>query len=205
MVTWFCNMDLCPPPTLLLTADEWREWYKKEYAETHVSMTFPSTKARTSATDLSDKVSATQKPYILFYYLNNGSNLCIKALYDFAKSRNLEVKYVSGNGHVDKYEKVYPTNDEFLKLLDEATYVVTDSFHGSVFSILFHKQFAAMSLQGARAGMNERLSSLFELAHTEPRLIENCDTEPNFSILDKEYNPYFDDNSGQLLLNALKK
>lgn len=180
--SWVCD------PTLLLTAEQWREWYRKEYSETH-SASEPSAK----------------KPYILFYYLNNGSNFNIKALYDFAKNKNLEVKYVSGNSHVDKYEKVYPTNDEWLKLIDEAEYVITDSFHGSVFSVLFHKQFAAMSLQGARAGMNERLSSLFELCHMEPRLIANCDATPDFSVLDKEYTASPDISGGQLLLNELNR
>lgn len=30
---------------------------------------------------------------------------------------------------------------DFIRLIRDAKYVVTDSFHGSVFSILFHKKF----------------------------------------------------------------
>ena len=141
--------------------------------------------------------------YILFYYLNNGSNFNIKALYDFAKERNLEVKYVSGNSNIDKYKKIYPTNDEWLKLIDEAEYVVTDSFHGSVFSILFNKQFATMELKGKNCGMNERLNSLFELSHISPRFIKDCDTNPDFSILDYTYNAEINNGGGEILLKVL--
>lgn len=40
---------------------------------------------------------------------------------------------------------------EFLGLVQKAEYVVTNSFHGTVFSVNFHKNFfAVMSMQGAR-------------------------------------------------------
>lgn len=181
---WVCD------PTLLLTAEQWRCWYKQEYAENN-----PEMKTLINERDV--------KPYILFYYLNNGSNFNIKALYNFAKERNLEVKYVSGNSNIDKYKKVYPTNAEWLKLIDEAKYVVTDSFHGSVFSILFHKQFATMELKGKNTGMNERLSSLFELSHIAPRFIHNCDAQPDFSILDCSYTAEINNFGGEILLKVL--
>lgn len=181
---WVCD------PTLLLTAEQWRCWYKQEYEENN-----------SEEKNKYDK--NTDKPYILFYYLNNGSNFNIKALYDFAKERNLEVKYVSGNSNIDKYKKIYPTNDEWLKLIDEAEYVVTDSFHGSVFSILFNKQFATMELKGKNCGMNERLNSLFELSHISPRFIKDCDTDPDFSILDCTYNAEINNGGGEILLKVL--
>lgn len=128
----------------------------------------------------------------------------IEKSYKFAKERNLKIYYITANGQVDSYPKVYPNLFQWLELIDNADYVITNSFHGCVFSIIFHKQFVAIPITGAAFGMNERLSSLFELCHMEPRLIENCDTTPDFSVLDKEYIASPDVSGGQLLINALK-
>lgn len=44
--------------------------------------------------------------------------------------------------------------------LSNADFVFTNSFHGTVFSILFHRPFVALLLRGPMSGMNERLLSL---------------------------------------------
>ena len=48
--------------------------------------------------------------------------------------------------------------EEFVNLIRHARYVCTDSFHGSVFSILYHKQFISFNRYGD--GMNSRNSRL---------------------------------------------
>lgn len=149
---WVCD------PTLLLNAEEYRSLYKSE------------------------NITQRQKPYLVFYYLNNGK-FNAQSVYDFATSKGLDVVYITGNGVVDKFEKTYATVPEWLSLIDNAQYVITNSFHCCVFSILFHKQFASIKLQGQNAGMNERLTSLFELCKMEERY---C-TDRNFAVLEKDY------------------
>jgi hypothetical protein len=146
-------------PTLLLSADVYRELYKE------------------------NPVNKPQGKYLVLYAVNNNSKIDIQAVYDFAKSKNLEVVYITGNGTVDKYPKVFATIPQWLYLIDNAEYVITNSFHCCVFSILFDKQFAALALNGKNAGMNSRLDSLFKRCQIEPRLI----IENDFSILDKPY------------------
>lgn len=52
----------------------------------------------------------------------------------------------------------YRTFGEFLNLIKNAKYVITSSFHGSVFSIIYQKQF--LTITTAHRG-NERIESLF--------------------------------------------
>ena len=135
-------------------------------------------------------VNKPQGKYLVLYAVNNDSKFDIQAVYDFAKSKNLEVVYITGNGTIDKYPKFFATIPEWLYLIDNAEYVITNSFHCCVFSILFHKQFAALALNGKNAGMNSRLDSLFKRCQIEPRLIYTKD----FSVMDKPYIPNFDFN-----------
>lgn len=144
-------------PTLLLDVEAYRSLYRE------------------------NDVVAPQKPYLLFYYLDNGGKFNKDLVFRFAKVRGLDVVYVSGNMNFDRYEKTYATIPEWLCLVDNAEYVVTNSFHACVFSILFGKQFAAIELTGKQSGMNLRLQSLFEMTGCGERYIKDDD----FSVLNR--------------------
>ena len=101
----------------------------------------------------------------------------------FAQERNLDVRYISANMNMDAYEKTYATIPEWLYLVDNAQYVITNSFHCCVFSILFRKQFGAIALTGKNSGMNSRLQSLFEMTGCGERYIKDGD----FSTLGTNY------------------
>ena len=49
---------------------------------------------------------------------------------------------------------------EWLSNIDNASFVVTDSFHCAVFCILFHKPFIVLANHGPGRGMNERFQTL---------------------------------------------
>ena len=69
-------------------------------------------------------------------------------------------------------DKVYPTVTSWLKGFDNAQYVITDSFHGCVFAILFNKPFIAY---GNKARGMARFSSLLKMFGLEDRLVANKD------------------------------
>ena len=96
-------------------------------------------------------------------------------------------------------KKVVADPFDFLALLNNATFVLTDSFHGVAFSINFGKQFAAFKRfedsdpisQNSRVynvlektGLERRLIS----THTPPRFIveDSIDYASVYSLLDKE-------------------
>lgn len=66
-------------------------------------------------------------------------------------------------------KRVLPSVEQWLRGFDDADYVLTDSFHGCVFSILFKKQF--VSLGNNVRGM-ERFESLLEKLNLQDRLID---------------------------------
>jgi hypothetical protein len=71
-------------------------------------------------------------------------------------------------------ERVVPPIEDWLAGFMDARCVVTDSFHGCVLSILFHKPFVAVG--NSRRGM-ARLESLLAMFGLDMRLVQGIDPE----------------------------
>ncbi|MCR5455382.1 MAG: polysaccharide pyruvyl transferase family protein [Bacteroidales bacterium] len=111
--------------------------------------------------------------FLLLYMLNTECEIDINNVYQFAAERGLQVVYITSNSRRDHLDKFYATIPEWLYLIDNAQYVVTNSYHGAIFAIIFHKQFAVAPLTGKFASMNIRFTSLFRYKATGNRMI--CD------------------------------
>ena len=98
--------------------------------------------------------------YLFLYLLGNDMALDVSAVYTWAERYGVSVKYVASQGQQDEYDKLYPNVDEWLGLLNGAKYVVTNSFHGTVFCLIMNKQFCTIPLTGAFARMNGRIVDL---------------------------------------------
>lgn len=108
--------------------------------------------------------------YLFLYLLGNEMDFDVSNIYTWAKSRNLEIKYVASQGQVDSYEKIYPNIDEWLGIIQNAKYVVTNSFHGTVFSLIMNKKFLVIPLSGAFSRMNGRVVDLLTELNLNNRL-----------------------------------
>ena len=128
---------------------------------------------------LNEKHSSEDK-YVFFYYMDNDGDYNRQAVFDWAASHNLKVIYVTDDWH-DLYERSFPSVIEWLELIDNAEYVVTNSFHCSVFSIIFEKRFGVIKRFGVYTGMNTRMDSLFELCEMTPRYIDDV----GFDVLNR--------------------
>lgn len=71
-----------------------------------------------------------------------------------------------------KADGVFPSVPVWLRSFLDAEFIVTDSFHGCVFSIIFNKPFVAVG--NAQRGQ-ARFDSLFRLFHLQERLIDVAD------------------------------
>ena len=138
-------------PTLLLTGDEWRDVFPEQ--------------------------RVTEGPYILAYFL--GSNEAHRDAVDALKKKTgLKVVTIP---FMDVFlkrdldfgdEQLFDVGPvEFLNLIRGAEYICTDSFHGSVFSILNHKQFMTFNRtnNSDRQTRNSRIDSLFGLLRLDGR------------------------------------
>jgi len=60
---------------------------------------------------------------------------------------------------------------EWIGCVANAEFILTNSFHGTVFAILFHRPFITLLLTGTAEAMNERIVSLLSLVGLEERMI----------------------------------
>lgn len=150
-------------PTMLLTTQEW------------------------------DEVAAQARPvktqrYILCYSLGNGDKVLRKAT-ALQKKLKCPIVFFEDNFKTDLKLRLKGKNiifarsagpAEFVNYIKNASCVVTDSFHGSVFAILYRKPFFTMmrDTKSAEKSMNSRMSTLFSTFRLESRLFEPNSDEP---------------------------
>lgn len=110
------------------------------------------------------------EPYIFAYFLGKSEEYR-KAVTEFAKAKGLKIVT---EPHMDSYNKAdvgfgdcTPFNvgpAEFVNLIRNAEYVFTDSFHGSVFSVIHKKQFTVFNryADNSTSSKNSRIDSFCE-------------------------------------------
>lgn len=91
----------------------------------------------------------------------------------FAKRKGKIIK-VAGVPQTEKIipdvNLVYPSPEEWIGFYDKAEYIFTNTFHGTVFAIIFRKKFLVFIQEGATKSQNGRLFSLLKKLKLEHRL-----------------------------------
>ena len=156
------NVDLVLDPTLLLKKEDWNNMCKK----------------------ISHK-----KKYVLVYQLHENKKFQ-KYAKQFAKKVGLPLLRIcpTAQNLIRGGKPIFlPTPQEFISYFRDAEYILTDSFHGTVFSIIFNKKFIDI-LPGFTS---TRITSILSLLKLENRILKSYD---DFSLIDEEIN-YTDVNS----------
>lgn len=104
------------------------------------------------------------KRYILVYSLNK-YNRTYQTAYEISKSENIPIVEVLGSNidflNLPKHQIIATAGPrEFLYLIDHASFVVTDSFHGTAFSIIYQKDFYVIPHITRGARMIELMQNL---------------------------------------------
>jgi len=131
------NVLCVPDPTLLLTEQDYKKIIPQDI-KTH------------------------QREYLLVYLLGfDTANVNFDDIEFFVNQRDLEIIYVPSLGYTlgltDKFPKYSPDVFEWLALMANAKYVLTNSFHGTLFSVIFKRKFGTYLLQNKDGRMNERI------------------------------------------------
>ncbi|MCR5796691.1 MAG: polysaccharide pyruvyl transferase family protein [Eubacterium sp.] len=146
-----CDID----PTLLFNGDYW-----KCFAQNHIE----------------------KEPYIFVYMLRPDKEL-IRQSIKLAKKLHCRVIYTGKMA--DKFfgvKTVYDAGiEDYLSYIAHAEAVVTNSFHGTVFSILFQKQFASVRI----ATTSSRAENLLNLTGLEDRFANDDEI---VSVMEKPIN-----------------
>ena len=116
-----------------------------------------------------------EKGYVAVYaYPNRLSSEEGKAVKQFAEKRGLRVLSLCGDQGNCEFENVECcTPKEILPYISNADYVVTDTFHGTIFSLIYHIPFAVYcrSAQDGAYSNSEKLTDLLDTFHLGERLI----------------------------------
>jgi len=145
------EIDWAPDPTLLLPAQRYLELLRADYR-----FTYP------------------KKPYFLVYMMNPNEEY-IRKIGELANQQNCELKHVGGNhgqAFVIPGVTSSPSIPEFVHLIANAEYVFTDSYHGTVFSLIFNRAFA--NLPSPFSGKEDtRFQSIFARCDIESRAVDD--------------------------------
>ena len=168
-------------PTLLINGNEWSKLASKKYEG---------------------------KKYIFVYNLNRNKKIDEYAK-KISKEKNLSIYYVTYSLH-EFYKKgkmkCSVSVEDFLSLVKNAQYVVTDSFHATAFSINFNTNFMIVFPEK----FSSRVKSILKITNLENRVVkdindisltqEQIDYQKVNKIIEKERN-----NSLEWLKNSLEE
>ena len=156
---------LCPTkiewvlaPTMLLSAEDWDEVCEERIVP---------------------------EEYVFCYFMGADKKER-KLATEFAKRKGLKLvtfihlanHYVAADVHFGDIQIYDVSPEKFLSLVKYAKYVFTDSFHASVFSHIYQKEFFAFSRQGHKE-MGSRLYSLTDILENRDYF---CDTKDKANI-----------------------
>ena len=171
-------------PTSFLTPDEWRDFSK-------------------AADDLEGE-------YIFIHFLDKPCDFALQAMEKLRSDRGLPM--VAFAYPQEEYERIKGIRfcnggpREYVKYIDRASYVMTDSFHTTLFSIYFNTSFFTFHRQYTHnAKQTSRISNLLTLYGCEERFV--ADMAAFIEILDSDLPDSFEirDKERQKLIGYLKK
>lgn len=134
---------------------------------------------------VTDNPNKQEKKGLVTYILDSTAEKQ-EAIRNFANSLNLPYTPIPYSlEELQPSLKVYSVY-EWLYSIDNAKYVITDSFHGTVFCILFHKPFICIGNEGRGTS---RFTSLLKMFNLQDRLVCSLDaftdTPINWDEVDK--------------------
>lgn len=129
---------------------------------------------------VSEECLGIPQQYVLVYDLL-GSSYLMQYAHFISSSKNIPIINVNG----------YNVG-QIITLFKNASYVVTSSFHGTAFSIIFRKQFVSICRKGRLT--NSRIEDLLKLLYLENSLLyEKVEKNAEFKIITVTYEKEFDE------------
>lgn len=133
--------------------------------------------------------------YILCYFL--GVTKEHKRLArQFADKQGIKLVSILSTESVSDIDVIYADEvitgrgpDDFVNLIRNAAYVLTDSFHGVAFSVINNKQFYVFyrTETGSKNSRNSRIDNILNMWGLQNRLVHNCAKVNNFSPVPINY------------------
>jgi hypothetical protein len=152
-----------PDPTLLISSDEWNQ--------------------------IAAIPQINEVPYLLHYFVPYNETISSQVLVNTIKTElSLDLLTIPDLTKQSIGGEVWPSPTKWISAIRDSNFIVTNSFHGVVFCILFHRPFVFTSLIGKDAPKNERIYSLLEKFNISERIISSPSDENINSIINSLIN-----------------
>lgn len=150
-----------------------------------------------------------KKQELCLFVLDNDSNECFNAAIAIAKRRHLKPKVLNKNRPINGIKNIpMPTIPRFLREISTSEFILTNSFHGLAYSIIFQKDFIFVCTNKSnstrpynllqRLELTERFVESFEEAVRSSLIMESID----YSIVNSKNSQYIQE-SIDYLLNSI--
>lgn len=175
-------------PTLLLSKDQWTNLLAKE-----------------------ENNGLSKGHFVLLYLLTYNLSYIQNAI-AFAKRNNLVLKVIHSIGvSMDNLRTEDAGPIEFIRLIKNASFIFTDSFHGTIFSIIFEKQFITFKRfkDEDKSSQNSRVYDLLNQLELTDRLkgedmyVQEKYDSIDYAIINKTLDSFIQ-SSKNYLVKALK-
>lgn len=103
-----------------------------------------------------------------FFYVIHDNQRRIKKIEKYFREK-LNEKVVS----TTSFQYSIMSIENWLLYIKETKIIITNSFHGIAFSLLFNKQFISVPVEGNGAGMNDRVITLLDYFNLKDRIIHD--------------------------------
>lgn len=142
------------------------------------------------------EIPIRKKKYLLCYFLEN-REWYFEYAKKIAKKLNLDIVLLPNRWEYISYENIIKKGvgpKEFVSLIQHADYVLTDSYHGSIFSLIFNRDFQYL-LRFSHTDPNSqniRIHSLFDYLGINDRIVLGIEGELpsmgmiNYSTINKK-------------------
>ena len=127
------------------------------------------------------KTKKTKSEKYSFFYTLQPNQILIDSIYKFV---NTNIKTISTMDTLTGLMSI----DSWLGSIYNSEFVVTNSFHGVIFSLILNKNFIVTPIEGTLTGMNDRIYTLLNKFNLEERLIESYDENKINEIIQKPIN-----------------
>ena len=128
-----------------------------------------------------EKTAPSIGSYIVLYLFEGLSDQMINNLQTFARQTNRKIVSLSLNDYADIMLPCDPWN--FITYYKHADYIITDTFHGTLFSIIFERQF--LSVQCGKNKVNDLLGRLLltdRIFHDNDELLLSLEKPIDWSV-----------------------
>lgn len=115
--------------------------------------------------------------YALAYLISWPTEFPLLKIKQMLLNRQIDLRVVRVKSNMMKWSLKWPqeeflTIEEWLAAYSQAEYVFTNSYHGTVFSIIMQRKFLVFPLSGSTASMNTRIKTLLDACGLSSRFYD---------------------------------